>query len=128
MDKKTGTLFVLWVIVVGFACFPERAYAYIDLGTGSMILQMLGGLFVAGGGALAIFRKQVKEFFGRGKSKEGSSKEESELLEQEETGEESDSDNTKEAQALAGDQTEDCSTDLDIVEGEDVNKAESEEA
>lgn len=58
------------------ACFLmlmmlTTAFAYLDPGTVSYIISMVAGLFIAGGAALAIFRRKIKLFFQNlGKKKE----------------------------------------------------------
>ena len=39
------------------------ALAYLDPGTVSYVVSMVAGLFIAGGAALAIFRRKIKLFF-----------------------------------------------------------------
>lgn len=39
------------------------ALAYLDPGTVSYVVSMIAGLFIAGGAALAIFRRKIKLFF-----------------------------------------------------------------
>ena len=47
------------------------ALAYLDPGTVSYVVSMIAGLFIAGGAALAIFRRKIKLFFQNlGKKKE----------------------------------------------------------
>lgn len=47
------------------------AFAYLDPGTVTYVVSMVAGLFIAGGAALAIFRRKIKLFFQNlGKKKE----------------------------------------------------------
>lgn len=39
------------------------ALAYLDPGTVTYVVSMIAGLFIAGGAALAIFRRKIKLFF-----------------------------------------------------------------
>ena len=39
------------------------AFAYLDPGTVTYVVSMIAGLFIAGGAALAIFRREIKLFF-----------------------------------------------------------------
>ena len=39
------------------------AFAYLDPGTVTYVVSMIAGLFIAGGAALAIFRRKIKLFF-----------------------------------------------------------------
>jgi len=52
--------------------FTEPAYAYLDPGTGSMILQAVIGAIAGSAVAIKIFWKRIKHFFLRliGKAKE----------------------------------------------------------
>jgi hypothetical protein len=43
--------------------FAVPAFAYLDPGTVSYVVSMIAGLFIAGGAALAIFRRKIKLFF-----------------------------------------------------------------
>jgi len=44
-----------------------NAYAYLDPGTGSMILQSLIAVFVVAGSAVGVFWDKIKSFFTRSK-------------------------------------------------------------
>ena len=51
-----------------YGCFAALllsgpALAYLDPGTVSYVVSMIAGLFIAGGAALAIFRRKIKLFF-----------------------------------------------------------------
>ena len=50
------------LIVLGF---PRSAAAYIDPGTGSLAVQVLLGLLLAGGFALKLFWRQITGFLAR---------------------------------------------------------------
>jgi len=43
--------------------FAAPAFAYLDPGTVSYVVSMIAGLFIAGGAAIAIFRRKIKLFF-----------------------------------------------------------------
>lgn len=43
--------------------FTAPAFAYLDPGTVTYVVSMVAGLFIAGGAALAIFRRKIKLFF-----------------------------------------------------------------
>lgn len=43
--------------------FAVPAFAYLDPGTVTYVVSMIAGLFIAGGAALAIFRRKIKLFF-----------------------------------------------------------------
>ncbi len=42
-------------------CIPT--FAYLDPGTVTYVVSMIAGLFIAGGAAIAIFRRKIKLFF-----------------------------------------------------------------
>lgn len=51
-----------------YVCFmmlllAAPAFAYLDPGTVSYVVSMIAGLFIAGGAAIAIFRRKIKLFF-----------------------------------------------------------------
>ncbi len=53
--------------------FLAPAFAYLDPGTVSYVVSMVAGLFIAGGAALAIFRRKIVLFFRNlGKKKQSS--------------------------------------------------------
>jgi len=52
------------VILLSFL-FPRPVYAYIDPGTGSIIIQVLIGSLVGGLAIVGIFWRQVTSFFKR---------------------------------------------------------------
>ena len=53
------------------ALLTTPAFAYLDPGTVSYVVSMIAGLFIAGGAAIAIFRRKIKLFFQNlGKKKE----------------------------------------------------------
>ena len=47
-----------------YLAFPPKAYAYIDAGTGSIIIQVLIGALVGGLFAIKLFWNQIKSFIG----------------------------------------------------------------
>lgn len=54
--------------------FAAPAFAYLDPGTVTYVVSMIAGLFIAGGAALAIFRRKIKLFFQNlGKKKDNDS-------------------------------------------------------
>lgn len=55
---------VVGVVAVLSLLFPRTTYAYIDPGTGSLIVQVLVGALVSGLAAVGIFWQRVKGFFG----------------------------------------------------------------
>ena len=51
---------------VGFAVFvisTSPVYAYLDPGTGSMIMQIIAAIVLTAGTVLGIFRQKIKNFF-----------------------------------------------------------------
>jgi hypothetical protein len=53
---------IIFLILLSFS-FPDEAYAYLDLGTGSYIFQMIIAVFIGGLFALKLFWGKVKTFF-----------------------------------------------------------------
>ena len=49
--------------VLMMVLFAVPALAYLDPGTMTYVISMVAGLFIAGGAALAIFRRKIKLFF-----------------------------------------------------------------
>ena len=43
--------------------FSVQAFAYLDPGTLTYVISMVAGLFIAGGAAIAIFRRKIVLFF-----------------------------------------------------------------
>ena len=60
--RQRGTLLVGLVILV----FPGDAHAYLDAGTGSMLLQAMVAGIAAGMVLLRQYRAKIKAFLGRG--------------------------------------------------------------
>ena len=57
------------------------AFAYLDPGTVTYVVSMIAGLFIAGGAALAIFRRKIKLFFQNlGKKKDATAAENKEKV------------------------------------------------
>lgn len=63
MKKSRG--FTVLVVLCIMASIPHPAHAYIDPGTGSMIVQAIIGAVVAISVSLGLFRSRVKKFFRR---------------------------------------------------------------
>ena len=59
---KKIVLFLFFVIYI-----PSNAYAYIDPGTGSMLLTALVGALAATGTAISVYWSKVKSFFSKKK-------------------------------------------------------------
>lgn len=57
MRDRTPLLLVL------LALLPTHAYAYIDPGTGSMIIQAILGAIAAAGALIGIFFSRIRAFF-----------------------------------------------------------------
>lgn len=76
MNRLTHLGIPLAVIILLFFVFPQTAYAdidvvtfnraayayYIDVGTGSLIIQVLIGGFVGGLAIIGIYRMRIKDF------------------------------------------------------------------
>ena len=58
-------LLILAYLLLAVVTSASPAYAYLDPGTGSMILQGLLGGLAAGAAVIGIYWQKVKAFFGR---------------------------------------------------------------
>ncbi len=67
--------FFLIIVVVCYFVYPQRAFAYLDPGTGSLILQMLIAALVAVSFSIKIFWKKIIAFFSSSHAKEQSGRE-----------------------------------------------------
>ena len=59
---------LLWTILaLGYCCvvLPSKAHAYLDPGTGSLIIQMVAGAVLAGGMTVKLWWGHVKSFTSR---------------------------------------------------------------
>jgi F0F1-type ATP synthase membrane subunit a len=59
--KEIAVIFL--IVLLGFLLFPKKAYAYIDPGTGSIILQVALGFVVAGLVTLKLFWTRIIVWF-----------------------------------------------------------------
>lgn len=75
---KTGKQLLLFSAIVICSVFVlvEQAYAYLDPGTGSMIVQAVIAALAAAGVAFSVFRRKLRAFVGRILGKEKKSKDE----------------------------------------------------
>ena len=56
----------LFIIFIAEIIMPQKAYAYLDPGTGSMIVQVIIATFASIGCTLAIYRDKIINFFKKG--------------------------------------------------------------
>lgn len=71
-DWKGKNNLLIWVIlVVLFFVFPKNAYAYLDPGTGSYVLQIILAFVIGGLCSLKLYWKRIKVYFRRKFSKKG---------------------------------------------------------
>jgi hypothetical protein len=66
--KSISILFTATLLVVAPT---EQAFAYLDPGTGSIILQGLLAVIAGTAVTLRLYWSKVKDFFGRGKTESG---------------------------------------------------------
>ena len=59
------------LLLIVWLGFPSRADAYLDPGTGSMILQVVAGGLLAGIGVTKVFWKRIISIFRKKESAEG---------------------------------------------------------
>ncbi len=80
MPMKYFRFFTKLIAVLALLCLmvPQKAYAYLDPGTGSYILQLLIGALVGGLFAVKIFWKNIKAFLGNHLTKGRRAEEDSE--------------------------------------------------
>ena len=57
----------LFLLLAIFLLLSTNAYAYLDPGTGSMILQSLIAIFVIAGSIVGIFWQKIKSMFSKSK-------------------------------------------------------------
>ena len=65
MDKTIGKVAILGVSAVGLLGTTTPAWAYLDPGTGSMIISAIVGLFATVGLAVKTYWYKIKAFFRR---------------------------------------------------------------
>jgi len=68
MAKLSGAIGVVPLGLLGLLSFTGEAHAYLDPGTGSMLLQAMIGSIAAGLVVGKIYWRRVKEFLSRGGS------------------------------------------------------------
>lgn len=62
MEIKQSIKLTLVIIFIGLF-FPRPAYAYLDPGTGSYIIQLIIGAFLGGGYLIKVYWKEIKAKF-----------------------------------------------------------------
>lgn len=65
MKRLSNLATALAALALFFLCFPPRAYAYLDLGTGSLLVQILVAFLLGAGVAIKLFWKNIRAFFLR---------------------------------------------------------------
>lgn len=65
MGYLTSLITILVALVLACLAFPCPAYAYLDPGTGSYILQLILAALLGAAFAVKLFWKDVKAFFGK---------------------------------------------------------------
>ena len=60
---------IVFIIVVINFFFINNAFAYLDPGTGSIILQALLGIIAAIGASITLYYQKIKNFFSKFKKK-----------------------------------------------------------
>jgi len=63
-------IFVTYFVVATLA-FPSTSYAYLDPGTGSIILQAIVGSIAAAGAVAGLYWQKVKSFFAKDRAAAG---------------------------------------------------------
>jgi len=62
--------YLIYLVVIAFMSFTTSSQAYLDPGTGSIILQAILGFIAAGIATLSLYYNKVKSFFSRKSKKE----------------------------------------------------------
>ena len=75
MSKKEKKINFVLLICLFLIIFPRNSFAYLDPGTGSIILQALLGALAAIGASISIYWSKFKNFFKRKKKIEKDKKE-----------------------------------------------------
>lgn len=65
MKFLASLYFVFW----GFVFFSPSVAAYIDPASSSYLLQIIAGIFIAGGTAIGVYWRKIKLFFTKGNKK-----------------------------------------------------------
>jgi hypothetical protein len=60
-------IFAIYLSIATFV-FPSTGHAYLDPGTGSIILQAIVGSIAAAGAVLGVYWQKVKGLFGKGRA------------------------------------------------------------
>jgi hypothetical protein len=63
--KANSKLIISFTSFFVIVCSMEPAHAYLDPGSGSMIIQAVLAVIAAAGVSIGIFRNRIKLFFGR---------------------------------------------------------------
>jgi len=63
MKYFTHLIITLVILIWLYLIFPRGAYAYLDPGTGSFILQLIIGILLGGLFAVKLFWNKIKNFF-----------------------------------------------------------------
>ena len=77
MKTRACLVLGLYVLILSFLLFPANAYAYLDPGTGSYILQLALAALVGALFAVRLFWGRIKSFFkglfsrGEGETQDG---------------------------------------------------------
>ena len=60
--------YFLFTIAACYMVLPVDAHAYLDPGTGSILLQAIAAGLIAIGGAWYAFKEKIRSFFGKNKA------------------------------------------------------------
>ena len=55
--------YLIYLVVIAFMSFTTSSQAYLDPGTGSIIIQAILGFIAAAGATITVYWKKFKEFF-----------------------------------------------------------------
>lgn len=66
--KKKNIFWVAYFTFFMILAMPTTIWAYVDPATLTYVIQIVAGLFIAGGVAVSIYWRKIKKFFTRDKS------------------------------------------------------------
>ena len=69
MKCFTRLITTLFVLALFYLIFPQKAYAYLDPGTGSYILQLIIAASLGAAFAIKVYWRKIKTFFANRSSK-----------------------------------------------------------
>ena len=72
--KRKNVFWVAYFTFFMILAMPTRTWAYVDPATLTYVIQIVAGVFIAGGVAVSIYWRKIKKFFTRDKEPKGEKK------------------------------------------------------